>query len=232
MGGEFLRPSSASGPPQADRVYCRRGGFVDDLAEIDPTEFGIMPGSVASTEPDQLIALKVAASAVADAGGQERLPARDRIGVILGRSGYFTPGMVRLEQRVRTAHQLIRTLGELAPDLMPEQLDRIKDTFTEHLGPYGADAAVGLVPALAASRIASRLDFRGPAYTLDAACASSLVAVDQAVGRASERALRSGAGRWRAPLPRHPALEGVDPAEGVVSQSSESGRSTAPRTAC
>jgi 3-oxoacyl-(acyl-carrier-protein) synthase/malonyl CoA-acyl carrier protein transacylase/phosphopantetheinyl transferase len=177
----FYDPAAASGPPQADRVYCRRGGFVDDLAEIDPTEFGIMPGSVASTEPDQLIALKVAASAVADAGGQERLPARDRIGVILGRSGYFTPGMVRLEQRVRTAHQLIRTLGELAPDLMPEQLDRIKDTFTEHLGPYGADAAVGLVPALAASRIASRLDFRGPAYTLDAACASSLVAVDQAV---------------------------------------------------
>ena len=177
----FYDPAAVSGPPRADRVYCRRGGFVDDLAEIDPTEFGIMPGSVASTEPDQLIALKVAACAVTDAGGQERLPARDRIGVILGRSGYFTPGMVRLEQRVRTAHQLIRTLSELAPDLMPEQLDQIKATFTEQLGPYGPEAAVGLVPALAASRIATRLDFRGPAYTLDAACASSLVAVDQAV---------------------------------------------------
>ena len=64
----FYDPAAASGPPQADLVYCRRGGFVDDLAEIDPTEFGIMPGSVASTEPDQLIALKVAASAVTDAG--------------------------------------------------------------------------------------------------------------------------------------------------------------------
>lgn len=178
----FYDPAAASGPPQADRVYCRRGGFIDDLAEIDPTEFGIMPGSVASTEPDQLLALKITASAVADAGGEKRLPARDRIGVILGRSGYPTPGMVRLEQRVRTAHQLIRTLGELAPDLMPEQLHRIKATFTEQLGPCGPDAAIGLVPALVASRIAARLDFRGPAYTLDAACASSLVAVDQAVG--------------------------------------------------
>ena len=38
------------------------------------------------------------------------------------------------------------------------------------------------MPNLAASRIANRLDLRGPAYTVDAACASSLLAVDQAVG--------------------------------------------------
>lgn len=178
----FYDPAAANGPPRADRVYCRRGGFVDDLAEIDPTEFGIMPSSVASTEPDQLLALRVTARAVADAGGRERLPARDRIGVILGRSGLLTPGVVRLEQRVRTPHQLIRTLADLAPELMPAQLYQIKDTFTERLGPWGPEEALGLVPALAASRIAARLDFRGPAYTLDAACASSLVAVDQAVG--------------------------------------------------
>jgi acyl transferase domain-containing protein len=178
----FYDPDGASGPPQADRIYCRRGGFVDDLAEVDPTEFGMMPNSVTDIEPDQLIALKVAASAIADAGGEERLPARDRIGVILGGGGYLTPGLVRLEQRVRTANQLIRTLGELVPDLGPEQLARIKATFTERLGPCGPDTVIGLVPALAASRIANRLDFRGPAYTLDAACASSLVAMDQAVG--------------------------------------------------
>ncbi|MGH3865268.1 MAG: beta-ketoacyl synthase N-terminal-like domain-containing protein [Pseudonocardiaceae bacterium] len=177
----FYDPDGASGPPQADRIYCRRGGFVDDLAEFDPTEFGMMPNSVTNTEPDQLIALKVAASAIADAGGEERLPARDRIGVILGGGSYITPGVVRLEQRVRTANQLIRTLGELVPDLGPEQLDRIKAAFTEQIGPCGPDTVIGLVPALAASRIANRLDFRGPAYTLDAACASSLVAVDQAV---------------------------------------------------
>ncbi|GAA3077494.1 hypothetical protein GCM10020000_73890 [Streptomyces olivoverticillatus] len=40
---------------------------------------------------------------------------------------------------------------------------------------------MGLVPNFAASRIANRLDLRGPAYTVDAACASSLVAVDHAV---------------------------------------------------
>lgn len=178
----YYRPGAADGPAAADRVYCRRGGFVDALADVDVTRFGIMPSSVSGTEPDQLIALQVAASALADAGGEERLPARERVGVVLGRGGYLTPGLVRLDQRVRTAAQLVRTLGELLPDLGAEQLDRVREAFTERLGPDRPENAIGLVPNLAASRLANRLDLRGPAYTVDAACASSLVAVDQAVG--------------------------------------------------
>ncbi|MGW5427440.1 beta-ketoacyl synthase N-terminal-like domain-containing protein [Streptomyces sp. NPDC004059] len=178
---DYYRPGSATGPAAPDRIYCRRGGFVDGLAEVDVTRYGIMPASVPGTEPDQLIALDVAAAALADAGGEERLPPRDRIGVALGRGGYLTPGLVRLDQRVRTAGQLTRTLGELLPDLSGAQLDRIRAAFTERLGPDSPESAIGLVPNLAASRIANRLDLRGPAYTVDAACASSLVAVDQAV---------------------------------------------------
>ncbi|GFH38350.1 type I polyketide synthase [Streptomyces pacificus] len=178
----YYHPEAAAGPAAADRVYCRRGGFVDALADVDAARFGIMPSSVPGTEPDQLIALQVAASAIADAGGEDRLPARERVGVVLGRGGYLTPGLVRLDQRVRTAAQLVHTLGELLPDLVPEQLARVREAFTERLGPDRPENAIGLVPHLAASRLANRLDLRGPAYTVDAACASSLVAVDQAVG--------------------------------------------------
>ncbi|GAA1691449.1 type I polyketide synthase [Streptomyces yatensis] len=179
----FYAPDGGGDTPAApDRVYCRRGGFVDEFARIEAARFGIMPNSVAGTEPDQLIALGVAAAAISDAGGEDRLPDRQRVGVVLGRGGYLTPGLVRLDQRVRTAHQLVRTLGELLPDLEPGQLDLVRAAFTERLGPDRPEAAIGLVPNLAASRIANRLDLRGPAYTVDAACASSLVAVDQAVG--------------------------------------------------
>ncbi|WP_262062727.1 beta-ketoacyl synthase N-terminal-like domain-containing protein [Streptomyces sp. STR69] len=178
---DYYRPDSASGPAVADQVYCRRGGFVDTLAEVEVTQFGIMPNSVPGTEPDQLIALHVAAAALADAGGESRLPDRHRVGVVLGRGGYLTPGLVRLDQRVRTAGQLVRTLGELLPDLDAGQLDRIRTAFTDRLGPDSPESVIGLVPNLAASRVANRLDLRGPAYTVDAACASSLIAVDQAV---------------------------------------------------
>ncbi|MFI5978224.1 beta-ketoacyl synthase N-terminal-like domain-containing protein [Streptomyces sp. NPDC051452] len=178
---DYYHPGTADGPAAPDRVYCRRGGFVDGLAQVDVTRYGIMPASVPGAEPDQLIALDVAAAAIADAGGEERLPERDRIGVALGRGGYLGPGLARLDQRVRTAGQLVHTLNELLPGLTPDQLGRVRAAFTERLGPDSPDSAIGLVPNLAASRIANRLDLRGPAYTLDAACASSLVAVDQAV---------------------------------------------------
>ncbi|MEV6315396.1 beta-ketoacyl synthase N-terminal-like domain-containing protein [Streptomyces sp. NPDC051776] len=183
---EYYHPQSADGaarPP--DRVYCRRGGFVDEFAEAEVTRFGIMPASVPGTEPDQLLALKVAAAAIEDAGGEDRLPDRQRVGVVLGRGGYLTPGLVRLDQRVRTARQLVRTLGELMPDLGEERLARVHAAFVDRLGPDRPEAAIGLVPNLAASRVANRLDLRGPAYTVDAACASSLVAVDQAVAELS-----------------------------------------------
>jgi len=173
---------------RADRVYCRRGGFVDPLAEVDVVSFGIMPNSVAGTEPDQLIALHVAAAAIADAGGDARLPVdRERVGVVLGRGGYLTPALARLDQRVRTARQLVRTLGQLMPELGDEKLEQVRQAFSDQLGPDSPESAIGLVPNLAASRVANRLDLRGPAYTVDAACASSLVAVDHAVRELADR---------------------------------------------
>ncbi len=170
----YYRP----GEDGADRFYCRRGGFVDDLADFDPAQFGIMPSAVDGTEPDQLLMLRAAAEAITDGGG---LPARERVGVIIGRGGYLTPGLARLDQRVHTAHQLTAVLEDLVPELSPDRLDVVRTAFTERLGPDRADPSIGLVPNFAASRVANRFDLRGPAYTVDAACASSLLAVDHAV---------------------------------------------------
>jgi acyl transferase domain-containing protein/phosphopantetheinyl transferase len=170
--------SAASG--RDDRLYCRRGGFIDD-ATFDPTRYGIMPATVPGAEPDQLLALHVAAEALADAGGADQLGDRSRVGVIVGRGGYLTPGLARLDQRIRTANQLVTTLRELLPELGDVELDRVRSAFQARLGPARPEAAIDLVPNLVASRVANRLDLAGPAYTVDAACASSLIAIDHAV---------------------------------------------------
>ena len=164
-----------------DRFYCRRGGFIDPTVPFEPSDFGIMPVAAAGTEPDQLLALSTAARALADAGYVEGVPDPDRVGVVIGRGGYLTPATARLEQRVRTAHQLVACVRELVPDLADDQLDAIRDQFQHALGPSHPEASIGLVPNLVASLVANRLDLHGPAYTLDAACASSLLAVSQAV---------------------------------------------------
>ncbi|MFJ1563639.1 beta-ketoacyl synthase N-terminal-like domain-containing protein [Streptomyces erythrochromogenes] len=179
----YFDPEAATGPAAGDRFYCRRGGFVDGLARFDPTRFGIMPAAVEGAEPDQMLALHATAEAIADAGGEDRLPTdRSRIGVVLGRGGFMGVATARLDQRVRTAHQLAQTLRELAPELGERRIAAVRSAFQEALGPERPDASIGLVPSFTAARTANRLDLRGPAYTLDAACASSLLAVDQAVG--------------------------------------------------
>ncbi|MFJ8333017.1 beta-ketoacyl synthase N-terminal-like domain-containing protein [Streptomyces sp. NPDC094437] len=184
----FYDPAARGEARRSDRFYCRRGGFVDGDAEFDPTRFGIMPRSVRGTDPDQLIALDVAHRSLKDAGGESVLPGRrERAGIVLGRGGYLTPGLVRLDQRVRTANQLVQTLRELAPQLDEAQLESVRAGFCEQLGPEEPESAIGLVPNLVASRVANRLDLRGPAYTVDAACASSLVAVDHAVRELTSR---------------------------------------------
>ncbi|MET7619198.1 beta-ketoacyl synthase N-terminal-like domain-containing protein [Streptomyces sp. NPDC005408] len=179
----YYDPNGYEGPARSDHFYCRRGGFIDDLTAFDPTRFGIMPAAVAGAEPDQLLALRVIAEAVADAGGEERLPAdRSRIGVILGRGGFMGVATARLDQRVRTAHQLAATLRELAPELGEKRITEVREAFQSGLGPERPEASIGLVPSFTAARTANRLDFRGPAYTIDAACASSLLAVEQGIG--------------------------------------------------
>ena len=221
---EFYDPAS----PGVDRFYCRRGGFVDGFAAFDPLAFGIMPVAAAGAEPDQLLALDVAARAIADAGRE--LP-RDRTAVILGRGGYLTSGMARLANRVRTAQQVVTTLAELVPELDAARLDKIRGVLSARsAGELGPEAAIGLVPNLAASRIANRLDLRGPAYTVDAACASSLIAVDHGC-RELRPAQRRRRRRRRPRLPRRHVLERVHPARRAEPRPSRSGRSIAAPTA-
>jgi len=180
----FYDPASTA----ADRFYARRGGFIDAYASFDAAAHGLMPVAAKGAEPDQLMALQVAVDALADAGYADRDFPRQTTGIILGRGNYPGPAIVRLGNMMRGAEQLIATLSTLLPELGPEKLMALKKGYQARCGAYGPDTAIGLVPNLVASRIANRLDLGGSAYTVDAACASTLVAVDQAC-----RELRDGA---------------------------------------
>lgn len=175
----YYDPQAAATRP-GDRFYCHRGGFIED-APFDPTRHGIAPATVSDAEPDQLLALHVAAEAVTDAGGQAQLGDRSRVGVILGRGAYLSAGLARLDQRVRTANQLVTTLRELLPNIDDGELDRVRTCFQSRLRLPEPGSAIDLMPNLVAARVANQLDVTGPAYTLDAACASSLIAIDHAV---------------------------------------------------
>ncbi len=172
----FFDPDS----DEVDRFYCRRGGFVDEYAEFDPIEFGIMPKAVAAAEPDQLLSLRVGAGALRDAGYLDRDFPREKTAVILGRGNYAGAGTLRLQQHARMVQQTLQILQDLLPDIRAAELQGVRKQLKAELEHCGPDAAAGVIPNLAASRLANRLDLRGPAYTVDAACASALIAVEQA----------------------------------------------------
>ncbi len=164
-----------------DRTYCQRGGYLGGLARFEPLAYGIPPVAVGG-EPDQWLALRVASDALADAR-QGELPeqVRARTAVVLGKGTYLNGGNAIAVQRMMVIGQTIELIRSLYPDSSEEQLERLRSELQGVLPDLGPETVPGLIPNIIVGRIANRLDLMGPAYTVDAACASSLVAVQQTV---------------------------------------------------
>ncbi len=164
-----------------DRVYCKRGGFIAPLATFDPMDHGVMPRAVEGGEPDQWLALRVAREAFADAGYADEIPERRATAVILGKGTYLNRGNLCVVQHGRMVDQTVEILETLHPELTEKEIEEIRADLKRKMPPFNADTAPGLIPNIIAGRIANRLDLMGPNYTVDAACASSLVAVEHAI---------------------------------------------------
>ena len=144
------------------RTPSKWGGFLDP-EPFDPLRYGIPPAALTAIEPVQLLSLEVAARALADAGYAERVMDRSRVSVIFGaEAGTDLAGAYGFRA------QFPQLLGDLPPEL-----DAWLPSLTE-------DSFPGVLANVIAGRIANRLDLGGVNYTVDAACASSLAAVDLA----------------------------------------------------
>ncbi|BDU18884.1 type I polyketide synthase [Dyella sp. GSA-30] len=146
----------------SDRVASRRGAFIDPV-EFDALSYGIPPASMATIEPIQLLSLEMAQRALAHAGYGKGGFDRSRTAVIFGAEAGS-----ELRDAL-TLRAVLPTYIDSVPDLLQEQLPR----FTE-------DTFPGMLSNVIAGRIASRLDLGGGNFTVDAACASSLAALDMA----------------------------------------------------
>ena len=163
------------------KVYCTRGGFITEYAEFDPLEFGIMPSSLRGSDPDQFIALRAAAEALADAGYSHKTFDGERAEIILGRTSAPGVGSLNLIQHGQTVDQVMDILKATSPHLDITQLQKIEQGLRAGLQPCNADTIPAVMPNVLSGRIASKLGFRGRNLVLDAACASSLTAVEMAM---------------------------------------------------
>src|SRR5215469_2479464 len=167
--------------PQAqanDRVYTNRGGFISDLVEFNPLQYGVMPREVEGGEPEHFLALRVAHEALKDAGYIDRPVPKQQTQVILGRGTYVNRGYVSILQHGLVVDQTIRLLSKLHPEHTREELESLKAELKAGLPPFNAETAPSLAHSVMCGRVANRLDLMGPAFVVDAACASSLIAID------------------------------------------------------
>ncbi|MCB9727187.1 MAG: SDR family NAD(P)-dependent oxidoreductase [Deltaproteobacteria bacterium] len=146
-----------------DKTPSKWGGFLGPIP-FDPLTYGIPPRSLSSIEPVQLLSLEMSRRALVDAGYGAREFDREKVGVVFG---------AEAGNELAGAYGFRAVFPQLAGEL-PEALDKHLPRLTE-------DSFPGVLANVIAGRVANRLDLGGPNYTVDAACASSLAAVDLAV---------------------------------------------------
>ncbi|MEU5882284.1 SDR family NAD(P)-dependent oxidoreductase [Spirillospora sp. NPDC047279] len=158
----YYDPAATRGGGSGAKTPSKWGGFLPDIP-FDAFAYGIPPSSLAGVEPMQLLSLEVAARALADAGYADRPFDRSRTSVFFG-----AEGGTELGTAYGTRAILPQFFGEV-PGGLDEQLPRLT-----------ADSFPGVLTNVIAGRIANRLDLGGANYTVDAACAASLAALDAA----------------------------------------------------
>lgn len=160
-----------------DKIYSKWGGFIEPLP-FDPLHYGIPPKSLPFIAVTQLLALEATRRALHDAGYGDAIDdarLRSRTAVFFGAGN---TGDIEQMYMVRSALPLV----------VPEAGDAATSAaLFARLPTWSEESYPGILGNVIAGRVANRFDLGGPNLTVDAACASSLAALDLAV-----RELESG----------------------------------------
>lgn len=179
--GNLLHRMYSADSNTNDRVYCKRGGFIEELPLFRAAEYGVMPRAVDGAEPEHFIALQVAHAALTDAGVPDIPLNRERTEVILGRGTFASRGLMSVMQHSLVVAQTIDLIRQLHPEYSTEMLAELETMLKERLPRFSAETASGVCHSVMAGLISNRLNLKGRNLVLDAACASCLQAMEIAV---------------------------------------------------
>jgi len=145
--------------------------------DFNPMEYGVLPNALEAIDTSQLLGLVAVDQALHDAGyTTEKKFDRERVSVILGVTGTLelvVPLGARLgHPRWREA---LKDAG-IADAIAEDVVQRISDSYV----PWQENSFPGLLGNVVAGRISKHFDFGGTNCVVDAACGSSLGALDMA----------------------------------------------------
>lgn len=164
-----------------DQTYSTEGAFIEGY-EFDRARFRVPGGTYRAADPVHWLTLDVAAAALEDAGFPEGegLP-RETTGVFVGNTltGEFSrANTMRLRwPYVRRVVRKVLEEDACPPERQRELLAQMESLYKNPFPPVGAETLAGGLSNTIAGRICNHFDLKGGGYTVDGACASSLLAV-------------------------------------------------------
>lgn len=164
-----------------DQTYSTEGAFIEGY-EFDRARFRVPGATYRAADPAHWLALDVAAAALEDAGfvEGEGLP-REATGVFIGNTltGEFSrANTMRLRwPYVRRVVRKVLEEDACPPERQRELLAQMEELYKSPFPPVGAETLAGGLSNTIAGRICNHFDLNGGGYTVDGACASSLLAV-------------------------------------------------------
>ena len=167
-----------------DSTYSSEAAVLEGF-EFDRQRYRVAGELYRTVDPAHWLALDVATQALADAGytDGEQLP-HETTGVVVGNTltGDFSRATV-----MRLRWPFVRRVveSELTKDGWPVErrqafLDRLATSYKEPFPPVGEETLAGSLSNTIAGRICNYYNFGGGGYSVDGACASSLIAVSTA----------------------------------------------------
>lgn len=164
-----------AGSPAPHRSYVNRGYFVEGF-EPDWRRYKLPPKLIERNDPLQFMVLESALDALAMAGLEPSALPKSRTATVVG-TVFGSDFALELSESVRAreaADDLVDVLGDSSLHAaLLEQLRSRKPSINE-------DSSGSFSSSTLASRVAKTLDLNGFTSTLDAACASSLAAIEAA----------------------------------------------------
>ena len=178
-------------PCVPDKSYTKIGGFIRNF-EFDPLKYRIPPSVAKKMDRTQQLAVACTADALLDAGlAPDQLKGK-RGGVILGNSmgGESTDKYAERVGLPRVVNCLEKAISFLHLDTQAKDaiLGEFRSQYLSELPDITEDSLPGELSNVISGRVANVFNLEGPNFTVDAACASSMAAVMNAVA-----ALRDGA---------------------------------------
>src|SRR5919205_2237342 len=164
-----------------DKTYSREGAFIEGY-EFDRARFRVPGATYRAADPAHWLTLDVAAAALEDAGfsNGDGLP-HEATGVFVGNTltGEFSRANT-LRLRWPYVRRVVRKVLEddaCPPERRGELLAQMETLYKQPFPEVGAETLAGGLSNTIAGRICNHFDLKGGGYTVDGACASSLLAV-------------------------------------------------------